>query len=337
MNSAEISLSSPPPSLAFSMRMFAEESNVPATAAGFRAIASVLENGGSWADAVAAAGRRLPTLLRGVFVIAERSGSVEQAVGDYLAGSRRARRTQRVVFGALLYPALLLIVTGLILLGIFTLIVPPFQPIFEDFGITMPLTTLVLIRTSQVVAVAWPWILGVLLIGGLLLLVAFYTLRLPMSASAVRMLQAIPVLGTASQLAGASDFCLLLSLLVRAQIPLPEALRLVAGGLRDANLRQGSLRLATEIERGESAAYAASVLPNFPPRLVSLMRHAHHERLFSEILRSHGELFALQAESHAGISVMWMQPFMLLAVAIVSATVVFSMFLPLINMMNALS
>lgn len=334
---AELQTPVPPPTLAFSMRMFAEETASPRTASAFRGIARVLERGGSWAEALSAEGRRLPAFLRGVFAIAERSGSVEQVIGDYLGGTRRTRRAQRSVMGALLYPAFLALAICLLLVAVFGVIVPPFKFMFNDFGIQLPLATKMLIALSDVVGALWPWLLGSFVLGGCALMLMLFSLRLPFSAAGLRLLQAVPILGTASQLAGASSFCMLLAMLVRARIPLPEALRLTAAGLRDSNLHQGSLRLAKEVEKGETAAYAASIMPNFGPRLIALLRHTDNERSFAEILRSHGELFALQAEAHAGIAVMWMQPFLLLLVGVMGGFVVIGLFLPLIQLLNEIS
>ncbi len=310
----------PPPSLAFSMRMFAEETASPRTASAFRGIARVLERGGSWAEALSAEGRRLPAFLRGVFAIAQRSGSVEQVIGDYLGGTRRTRRAQRSVMGALLYPAFLALAICLLLVAVFGVIVPPFKFMFNDFGIELPLATKVLITISDVVGALWPWLLGSFVLGGFALLLLLFSLRLPFSAAGLRLLQAVPMIGTASQLAGASDFCMLLAMLVRARIPLPEA-----------------LRLAKEVEKGETAAYAASIMPNFGPRLIALLRHTDNGHSFAEILRSHGELFALQAEAHAGIAVMWMQPFLLPFVGVMGGFVVIGLFFPLIQLLNELT
>jgi type II secretory pathway component PulF len=130
---------------------------------------------------------------------------------------------------------------------------------------------------------------------------------------------------------------MLLGILVKARIPLPDALRLTASGLRDANLRAGCLKLAKQVEGGESPAYAASILPHFRPRLVQLLRHTDHEESFAQILKAHGDLFAIQAETQAGIAVVWMQPFLLVFVGLLGAFIVIGLFFPLIHTLNELS
>jgi len=327
----------PASSLPFSMRMFAEEAQSPWTAAAYRTIADRLERGATWPEAVRAAGPRLPRFLRGVFAIAERTGSVEQVISEHLGSSRRNRRAQRRVLGALLYPAFLMIAGLSIMLGVFAFIVPTFKAMFIDFGIEVPRMTVVLLAISGVIVATWQWLLAGIAVSLCLIASILISTRLPFAAPMLRLMQAIPIIGTASQLAGASEFCTLLGLLVRARIPLPDALRLTASGLRDSNLRQGCLRLAGKIESGESPAFAASILPNFGPRLVQLLRHTSHERTFAEILRSHGELFAIQAEAQAGIAIVWMQPILLLFVGLLGAFVVIALFMPLIKLLNELS
>ncbi|QDT56259.1 Type II secretion system protein F [Caulifigura coniformis] len=325
------------PALPFSMQMFAEEASSPWTASAFRTIATRLDQGASWTEAVQSAGRQLPQFLRGVFAVAERSGSIEQVIGEYFAGTRRTRRAKRQVLVALLYPAFLLLACLVLLTGVFLFVVPPFREMFNDFGVELPWMTKLMISMSMIVTKGWPWlVVGLVFMFATLVAMLLFT-KLPLAAPLVRVMQAIPIVGTASQLAGASEFCTLLGMLVKARIPLPDALRLTAGGLQDANLRQGCHRLADHVERGESPAYAASILPHFRPRLVQLLRHTEHERSFGEILRSHGELFGIQAEAQSGIAIVWMQPFLLVFVGILGGFVVICLFMPLIKLLNELS
>jgi type IV pilus assembly protein PilC len=325
------------PSLPFSMRMFAEEASSPWTKEAFRGIARQLEQGSSWQQAIKGAGLFLPRFLKGVFAIAERSGSIEQVIVEYLAGARRTRRARRRVLGAFFYPGFLMIAAASLAVFIFLYVIPPFRTIFNDFGVELPRLTKSVIAISDIVVVSWQWWVGGLVFATLLLLGMLLSTRLPITAPAVRLLQAIPIVGTASLLAGASEFCILLGMLVRARIPLPEALRLTAKGIRDANLRAGCLRLAKQVEAGDSPAYAASVLPHFSPRLAHLLRHTDHERSFGDILRAHGALFAIQAEAQAGIAVVWMQPFLLVLVGMLGGLIVVSLFMPLIKLLNELS
>jgi type II secretory pathway component PulF len=317
------------------MRMFAEEASAPWAKSAFRGIAARLDRAVPWQEAIQRAS--LPAFLRGVFAIAERTGSIEQVIVEYLAGSRRTRRARRRVIGALLYPCLLLIAAGGLALGIFTIVIPPFKVMFDDFGVELPGMTMTLIRISDLLVATWVWWAAALSIVSFILVGIFLSTSLPLAAPVIRGLQAIPIIGTASLLAGASEFCVLLGMLVRAHIPLPEALRLTARGLRDANLRAGCMRLAKQVEAGESPAYAASILPHFGPRLVQLLRHTDHEKSFGQILKAHGELFAIQAEAQAGIGVVWMQPILLIIVGLLGGLVVISLFLPLVKLLNELS
>ncbi len=329
--------SRPVASLPFSMRMFAEEASSPGAASAFRRIARALDQGSSWEEAVAQGGRRLPRFLRGTFAVAQATGELDRVVVEYLGTARRLKRARRRVLWAMLYPVILMLGVAILSLAVFTLIVPSFAEIFEDFGVELPAPTMALVAISRVAVMTWP-VLLVGLVGGAGLLVAFLTtLRLPFSAPALRAWQRVPVIGSASALAGAAEFSLLLAILVRARVPMPEALRLTAGALRDANLRQGALRLAREVERGEGIGYAASILPNFGPRLSQLLRHQGTPDGLAEILKSHGELFALQAETQSEIAVIWMQPFLLVVVGLMGGFVVVSLFLPLVKLLNELS
>ena len=78
----------------------------------------------------------------------------------------------------------------------------------------------------------------------------------------------VPLFGEARRSAALSEFCRLLSMLVKYEVGLPEAVRLAAGSVRDADLREACFDLATRIQAGESLTDAATQIGRFPQDLL---------------------------------------------------------------------
>jgi type IV pilus assembly protein PilC len=136
---------------------------------------------------------------------------------------------------------------------------------------------------------------------------------------------------------GLSEFCSLLAILVDNRVPLPEALRLTAAGLTDANLRDGCRRLAERVEEGAPMADAARGMLHFPRTVLSIFRWQSHAQALADGLRSAGELFAVQARVQSNIVGVFLQPLLLLFVVASVGFVVICMFMPLIKLLNELS
>src|SRR5690606_37853543 len=69
-----------------------------------------------------------------------------QRLAEFL---EKAAKLKRRILGALIYPAVVLLVAAVIVLGIMILIVPKFEEIFADFDAEMPRITIGLINFSK--------------------------------------------------------------------------------------------------------------------------------------------------------------------------------------------
>jgi type II secretory pathway component PulF len=325
-----------PASLPFTLRMYAEEAGSTRVAAALRDMSRRLENGATWEQAVSNQ-RGLPAFLKGVFLIGERSGQLGPLLAEFLFIVRRNRRTQRQIVTVLAYPALLLLAATAIVLSAVLYLIPEFKGIYNDFGVSLPGITKLLIYFSDSLLLIWKWLAigaGIVFAMGIAWLLLPY---IPFGATMTRAFQVIPVVGTASWLAGASEFCSLLAILVRARVPLPEALRLTSTAIRDASLRSATRRLAEGVERGKPVDEAAERLPEFRRPLIQVLRSAKRGDVFADVLRSHGELFMLQAEAHSRMALVWIEPFLLVLIGFGLAFIISALFWPLFNLLNELA
>jgi type IV pilus assembly protein PilC len=85
----------------------------------------------------------------------EAGGALEvilQRLADFL---ERAESLKRKVKGALVYPCIVVTVAILILTFIMIFIVPTFEKMFDEFGLTLPAPTLLLVAISNYIANYW--------------------------------------------------------------------------------------------------------------------------------------------------------------------------------------
>jgi type IV pilus assembly protein PilC len=166
---------------------------------------------------------------------------------------------------------------------------------------------------------------------------AIYSLRfVPGRPARTRLWQRIPLFGSAARSVGLSEFCGCLSLLVECRVPLPKALRLTAGAMRDPNLADGSRRLASQCEQGLPPDQELAYLPNFPASLVTVFRWESRPAAFADGLRAAAELYAAQARVRTWVAGAFIQPIVLgMVVALIGGMVV-TLFWPLFRLLGDL-
>ena len=76
-----------------------------------------------------------------------------------------------------------------------------------------------------------------------------------------RLMSTLPLFGALWQSTGVAEWSGLLSVLLKHEIPLPDALRLAGHGIRNAHIGHVSLRLADGVARGRTAVPADVFLP----------------------------------------------------------------------------
>ncbi|MFP4224035.1 MAG: type II secretion system F family protein, partial [Phycisphaeraceae bacterium] len=115
-----------------------------------------ISSGATLSDAMARHPKAFDRLYTKMIAAGEVGGVLELILQRLAEFMEKAARLRRRIIGAMIYPAVVLFVAAVILLGIMVFIVPKFQDIFADFEIELPAMTKMLISASA-------WLAGPLL------------------------------------------------------------------------------------------------------------------------------------------------------------------------------
>ncbi len=174
-----------------------------------------------------------PPFYVGVVEAAEMTGNLDQAleeVADYIDRDVEARRK---ITSALFYPAVVFLMSIVVVVVLSAFVLPRFKTFFEQLDAELPLPTRMLLAMTGFVTDFWP-----LLVGG----AAAFALFLVMAPKAEwgrkfrdTSLLKIPIIGELIHTSIIERFCRTLSSMVRSGVPLPEALTVTAGGTNNSS------------------------------------------------------------------------------------------------------
>ncbi len=314
------------------LRACAEESCSRRDRANLRRMADRLE-AGTPVDEVLSQSSGIPDYLKELTATGIRTGQLAPLLSDYLTLSRQRRDLQHQLLMAGVYP--LLVLLALLAVGsIFPIwIIPQFEDIFNDFGLELPAITRFVIALSKWTLSSWPLLLGLLLA-----CVATFLGHASLPGRGIRqaIIKTIPVLGPSLRQAGLSEFCFLLSVLIRARIDLPEALTLLGTSLNDMSLRRESRQLSDRIAAGESIGELIRT-SQLPPELLDLFNQIASADALAEQLRMYGLLYATQAEVKLRQTLVLLEPAFIVIIAVGVGGLILSILAPLIRLLNDLS
>jgi type II secretory pathway component PulF len=147
----------------------------------------------------------------------------------------------------------------------------------------------------------------------------------------------LPMVGPLLRWHHLSQFARLMGLLLEQEVPLPDALRVTAAGLRDANLGRGCCLTADDVEQGRPLDESLAARRQFPASLIPIIQWGQRGPALPEAFRAAAEMFAGRSRSHGTLLETMLLPIMFLTVLLFAGFFVIAMFLPLICLIRMLS
>ncbi len=300
-----------------------------------RTISDRLERGQSLGAVAREAEGSWPRYFLAMLFAGQRTGKLPTLLNECVVHLRTTAEVRRQLWVAMAYPGVLILAAWLLLSFLTTWLLPQFKSIFLAFGTELPVITVAILAWSDFMSFLGWWFLPSLVVAAWLAWIASDSLGYERARDAL--VSRVPLFGEARRSAALGEFCRLLSLLVKYQVGLPEAVRLAAGSVRDTDLREACLELATRVESGESLSEAATGIGRFPQDLLHLFRWADRGDDFSEGLQNASEVLSAQSRVHSHTLAIICEPAVTIAIGVTVGLTVIALFMPLVKLLNDLS
>jgi general secretion pathway protein F len=227
-----------------------------------------IASGLSLSAAMAALPRSFPSFYPTLIKAGEESGrlpGVMQRLAVYL--EERAELISRVAL-AFIYPAVVFVVSMLVIVGMLTWVVPQMVQVFQGARQTLPLMTRALLSISAFVGAWGVWMLAALAIAGALFAAAMRGQAFRLRVHALRL--DLPVFGHFERAANTARFSSTLAILVGSGVPLLSALAAAEGVMTNEVQRAAASAAATQVREGMGLSRALAMTRQFPPILIHL-------------------------------------------------------------------
>ena len=253
----------------------------------------------------------------------------------------KAAKLKRRVVGALIYPAMVILVAAVIVLGIMVFIVPQFETIFDDFDAEMPKMTIFMIGISK-----WlggrqydgqlPGIIWVLLspIG---IFMFFKLIRKSNAGKATTdwILLKLPVVGKLAAKATIAKFTRTLGTLITAGVPILDAITITAETTGNHVYETALQKVHDSVRQGESFAEPLRLSKVTDTIVVNMIDVGEETGDLDKMLLKVADNYDEEVDVAVSSLVSLLEPVMIVVLGLIVGTIVISLFLPLVALMQS--
>ena len=136
---------------------------------------------------------------------------------------------------------------------------------------------------------------------------------------------------------GFAECARLLRLLLLQQVPLPEALRLTADGVRNVNVAHTTRKLADQVEQGQSLAAGMQADHQIPALMVPLVQTGEESGELPSALSMIYELLEGHIQLRSRLLMVVLPPLVFLFIAIVVIALLAGLLFPMVSLITNLS
>lgn len=291
-----------------------------------------IEKGSTLAGALRAQSETFDEVLATTAEIGEETGRLEKVLehhADYLS---RLANLRRKFMQALAYPVLVLSVAAGAVSFLLLFIVPAFAEMFRSFQMELPLSTKIVLSTSDLFAAVAPYVLILLPLAVLLLT------RLSHSRGTFESLIAfglkIPFFKTLLIKNFVARFCRSLGTLIEAQVPLVEALHVTQRMFPHQIIGSDIKKILQAVKQGRPVADPLIDSKVFPPLVVQMIAVGEETSELDAMLIRVADFYERELESIVDSLSTVIEPIIIVFLGLLVAAILISMYLPLFDLVN---
>ncbi len=311
------------------LRSLARQTRDPVWRRVIEDIRGKLEEGVSLSVAMSARPDWFDEVYRNMIAAGETSGKLTMVLDRLAQLIRKRLHVRRVVQGAMIYPALLTVVTTVVFVVMLLLVVPRFKMLFDTLAVPLPATTQFLIDLSDTVKSYWPIAISLLAAAGV-------GIKLFVSGAGGKracdtLVLRLPYVGNLVRNFATARIARLLGVLLDSHLPMLEALQLSRGSVSNIHYRELIDRACEAVSRGLPISSVFRGSPLVHASIYEATRSGEQSGQLSALLLDVAEFMDEENEILLKGLISIIEPMILIFMGVMVGFVALSIFTPLFD------
>jgi type IV pilus assembly protein PilC len=300
-----------------------------------RQVEKDVQGGSSFFEALARHPKVFNQFFLSMVKAGEASGMLDTILDQVATYMEKSASIRRKVKAAIMYPAAVSVFAVLIMILIMWKVVPVFESIFSDLGEELPLPTKIVIAISRFVRDQW--YIGIIGVVGCWFLYNQWSRTKTGRHQIDTIKLKLPVFGPLLLKVAIAKFSRSLGTLMRAGVNILGALEIVAKTAGNVVIEEAVLKTKLSIQGGESITKPLVEAGVFPPMVTRMIEVGERTGALESMLHKVAEYYEDQVDSAVSGLTSLIEPLLIVFLGFTIGTIVISMFLPLIKMIESVS
>lgn len=313
-----------------SLNVLGEQTESPNLKVQIKDIAQSVQGGSTFSDALAKHPRTFNKLYVNMIKAGETGGVLEVVLARLAEFSEKEQAVRAKVRGAMVYPALVILVGVGVVLFLTIAIIPTFVSMFTEINLTLPIPTRIMMVASNFLRGFW-WII-LLAILALITIYRIWVRKERGRYQSDRIKLRIPILGDLMKKSAISRFARTLGTLITSGVPILQALLIVRDTAGNEVISRAMVAVHNSIREGESIAGPLGKSPVFPPMVVHMIAVGEETGALDNMLIKVSDAYDREVDTVVAALTSVLEPILILGMGIVVGFIVISMYLPIFQM-----
>jgi general secretion pathway protein F len=293
-------------------------------------VRAAVNEGTALADAMA----KHPKIFDELYVSMVRAGEVAGNLDAVLTRLAEFLESQQKlkskVQSAMIYPAVMLVVGGGIMVLLMTAVVPKITSMFTQQGKTLPINTRMLIWTSEFLGKNLLLLLAAVVIGSIVFVK--WSRSKTGQTSWHRIVLKLPRVGSLARTVNVSRFARTLGTMLQSGVPMLRSLDTAKMIMSNVILRDAVDSAKKAVTEGESLAGTLKKSGEFPSDMVHMVAIGERAGQLEQMLDRVAETYETEVETALGRFTALLEPLMIVFMGGAIAFIVFSILQPIMDM-----
>ena len=292
-----------------------------------------VESGSTYADALKKHPRVFTELYANMVAAGESGGILDTILNRLAAYIEKSMKLKKKVKGAMVYPVVVSSIAVMVIAIIMIFVVPTFSKMFISMGGTLPIPTMLVIKTSNFLAGLGGLLLGLSIVAVVIALKQVRKVEKGQAATD-RLLLKLPIFGILLRKVAVAKFTRTLSTLISSGVPILEGLEITAKTAGNKVIEYAVMDIRSAVSEGKTLAEPLMKAKVFPPMVTHMIAVGESTGALDTMLSKIADFYDDEVDNAVNNLTAMMEPMLMVFLGGSVGFIVIAMYLPIFKLIT---